>query len=57
MAIPHSRLKRTGLSFPGVGAAFVAIAASGQTAFLGLGVVFVVLGAVFLARRRKGGGA
>jgi hypothetical protein len=57
MAIPHSRLQSAGLSFPCVGAAFVAIAASGQPAFLGVGVVFVVLGTVFLARRRKGGGA
>lgn len=55
MATPRNRLKGAGASYLGVGVAFLAVAASGQTAFLGVGLVFVVLGFAALARARKDG--
>lgn len=55
MVTPRNRLKGTGLSYLGIGAAFLAVAASGQTAFLGVGLVFVVLGFAALAKARKDG--
>ncbi|MCR6686139.1 hypothetical protein [Pseudoxanthomonas sp.] len=42
-----------GGGFIGVGTAFVAIAASGQPALLGVGMAFLGLGIVFLARGRR----
>lgn len=53
MATPRNRLKGAGASYLGVGVAFLAVAASGQTAFLGVGVVFLVLGVAALAKARK----
>jgi len=52
MAKPHAR-KNSGITFLSVGIAFMAVAASGQTAFLGVGVTFVALGIALLAKARK----
>jgi hypothetical protein len=43
--------------FIALGVAFVAIGASGQRAFLGIGAVFLVVGFVILARERRAGGS
>ena len=56
MVAPRNRLKGAGLSYLGCGAAFLAVAASGQAAFLGVGLALVGLGIVFLARARAGDG-
>lgn len=50
MVTPRNRLKGAAISYLGVGAAFLAIAASGQLAFLGVGLALIGLGIVFLAR-------
>lgn len=50
---PRKNLKGTGAGFIGIGVAFLAIASSGQTAFMGVGITFMVLGIVFLARALK----
>ncbi|MDE2408003.1 MAG: hypothetical protein KGL91_09085 [Xanthomonadaceae bacterium] len=55
MVTPRNRLKGTGLGYLGIGAAFLAVAASGQTAFLGVGLVFVVLGFAALAKTHRDG--
>lgn len=55
MVTPRNRLKGAGISYLGIGAAFLAIAASGQSAFLGVGLALIGLGIVFLARSRRGG--
>ena len=39
----------------GIGVAFLALAASGQQAFLGVGLAFVGLGVGVLVRSRRGG--
>ena len=52
---PKKNLKGAGTAFLGVGVAFMAIAMTGQFAFLGVGTAFFVLGIVFLAKSRKGG--
>lgn len=48
-------LKGAGAGFLGVGVAFLAIAMTGQIAFIGVGMAFLALGIVFLAKSRKGG--
>ena len=55
MVTPRNRLKGAGISYLSIGAAFLAIAASGQSAFLGVGLALIGLGIVFLARSRGGG--
>lgn len=54
MVTPRNRIKGAGISYLGIGAAFLAIAASGQSAFLGVGLAMIGLGVVFLARSRGG---
>ena len=54
MVTPRNRLKGAGISYLGIGAAFLAIAASGQSAVLGVGLAMIGLGVVFLARSRGG---
>ena len=54
MVTPRNRLKGAGISYLGIGAAFLAIAASGQSAFLGVGLAMIGLCVVFLARSRGG---
>ena len=51
----QKNLKGAGASFFGIGIAFLAIAVSGQTAFMGVGMAFIGLGIVFLAKSRKAG--
>lgn len=46
--------KRAGAAWLGIGAAFMAIGASGQTAFIGVGAAFLALGLASLARSRRG---
>ncbi len=45
--------KASGSTFLGPGVAFMGIAASGQSAFWGVGMTFLTLGIVFLAKARK----
>ncbi len=52
---PRKNLKGAGAGFIGVGVAFLAIAISGQMAFMGVGTAFIALGIVFLAKSRQGG--
>ena len=44
MVTPRNRLKGAGISYLGAGAAFFAVSASGQPAFLGVGLAFIELG-------------
>lgn len=46
-------LEGAGISWLGAGLAFVAIGASGQTAFLGVGLAFLGLGIGALVKSRK----
>ena len=52
---PRKNQKGAGAGFICVGVAFLAIAMSGQTAFIGVGMAFIALGIVFLAKSRRGG--
>jgi len=49
------KLKGASAAFFGIGIALLVIAISGQTAFVGVGMAFVALGAAFLAGSRKEG--
>jgi hypothetical protein len=51
--IQPRKLKGAGISYLGAGAAFFAVAASGQPAFLGVGLAFIGLGIAFIAKSRK----
>jgi hypothetical protein len=42
-----------GIAFIAVGAAFIAIAGSGQRAFIAIGAAFVLIGFIFIARARR----
>jgi hypothetical protein len=53
MIEPGKKLKGAGISYLGSGVAFLALAASGQTAFLGVGMAMIGLGIAFLAKSRK----
>lgn len=53
MAEPGKKLKGAGISYLGSGVAFLAVAASGQPAFLGVGMAMIGLGIAFLAKSRK----
>lgn len=44
---------RAGAAWLGIGAAFMGVAATGQTAFVGVGAAFLVLGLARLARPRR----
>lgn len=46
-------LKGAGISYLGAGVAFLAVAASGQLAFLGVGLALIGLGIAFLAKSRN----
>ncbi len=46
-------LRAAGIGYLGTGAAFLAVAASGQPAFMGVGFAFIGLGIAFIARGRK----
>ena len=48
-------LKGVGGGFLGIGMAFLVIALTGQSAFLGVAMASVALGIVFLAKSRQGG--
>lgn len=48
-------LKGAGITFLCVGVAFLGVAASGQLAFLGVGIAMIALGIVFMAKSRKQG--
>ena len=52
---PARNLRAAGISYLGSGAAFLAVAASGQPAFLGVGCAFIGLGIAFIVRGRKDG--
>ena len=47
--------KQLGVVWLCVGAAFLGVSATGQIAFLGVGMAFIGLGVVFLAKSRQGG--
>ena len=47
--------KRIGIVWLCVGVAFLGVSATGQSAFLGVGMAFLGLGVVFLAKSRQGG--
>jgi hypothetical protein len=48
---------KPGLPFLVMGLAFVAIGASGQRAFLGIGTAFLAIGLVMLMREKRAGGS
>lgn len=48
-------LAGAGIGWLGAGSAFVIIGASGQTAFLGVGLAFLGLGIGAIVQSRKGG--
>ena len=45
-----------GVAFVGVGIAFIAIGASGRSAFIAIGMVFLVIGLAAFVRAHRGGG-
>jgi hypothetical protein len=46
-----------GIAFIVLGVVFIAIGSSGQYAVLGVGIAFLALGLLALARQRRGGSA
>ncbi len=50
-----NKSKQLGIVWLCVGVAFLGVSASGQAAFLGVGMAFIGLGVVFLARSKQGG--
>jgi hypothetical protein len=44
-----------GVAFCGVGAAFMALGATGQTAMTGVGAAFLALGVIFFVRSSRAG--
>jgi hypothetical protein len=52
---PGKNLRAAGFSYLGSGTAFLAVAASGQPAFLGVGCAFIGIGIAFIARGRTDG--
>jgi hypothetical protein len=49
--------RRPGIIFVILGAAFLALGASHQRAYLGIGAAFLALGIVFLVRQKRAGGS
>ena len=50
----RKNLGAAGISYLGAGMAFLAVAASGQRAFLGVGCAFIGMGIAFIVRGRRG---
>ena len=44
---------KAGIPFLVIGIAFIGLGISGQRAFIGIGVVFMAIGAAMLARQRR----
>ena len=49
--------KKSGVPFIVMGLAFLAIGASGQRAFFGIGAAFLAIGLVFVMREKRAGGS